>query len=240
MSTNGNIFDELTQGGGEERPGDERPGDEPATPSSPEHTASYTSRDVKAAVQELLKYGLLEADRKSHLYRTATTNQTKINEILEPLDLSLRVDDVRGLAFLVVQRDAFEPGPGETEADDWSHPLVRRQRLTLEQSLLVAILRQLYLVHEQEAGTGAGNLLVPVDELVSSLELYLGSSGSDAKDQKRVCNLLENVRAHGVVSEIDDKDQVAIRPIITHLASPESLTALLGHLSAVAGTRSRS
>lgn len=230
-----NIFDDMTGGNVDDHAGDgsDVPAEETAGPTG------YTARGIKAAVQELLKFGLLEADRKGHLYRTATTHHERINEILEPLDLTLRIDDVRGLAFLVVAEGMFDAREAREDSaatadDDWSHPLVRRQRLTLEQSLVVAILRQVYLVHEQEAGTGAGSVTVPVEELLSSLQLYVGSSGSDAKDQKRIRNLLENVRAHGIVSEIDDKDQVAIRPIITHLANPESLQALLEHFKSVA------
>ncbi len=185
----------------------------------------YTSRELKDAVQELLKCGLLEADKKPNLYRSALVRQEAIDAILEPLDLRLRIDDVRGLAFVVVAEQLF----GD-EGDEWSHPLVRRQRLTLEQSLLVAILRQYYVVHEQEAGIGAGSATVTLDELMSQLHIYLGETGSDLRDQKRLRVLLEALKGHGIVSEVDERDQVTIRPIITHLANPESLENLLQHL----------
>ncbi|MDT1028437.1 DUF4194 domain-containing protein, partial [Pseudomonas paraeruginosa] len=66
------------------------------------------------------------------------------------------------------------------EEDDWSHPLVRRQRLNLEQSLLIAILRQHFIAYEQESGTGASQALVAVDELIPQLQVYLGELGSEA------------------------------------------------------------
>jgi len=185
---------------------------------------SYTPVALKTAVQELLKCGILESDRKPNLYQTVLTRRKKIDQILEPLDLRLEIDDIRGLSFLVVAEQLFS---GET--DEWSHPLIRRQRLTLEQSLLVAILRQHYIVHEQEAGIGAGEAKVDVDDLLPQLQLYLGDPGSDAKEQKRLRNLLEKLKGHGIVSEVDAKDQVTIRPLITHLASPESLQSLLHH-----------
>lgn len=226
-----NIFDDITGAGGQSQPGSEADENTTATAGPDESATTYTSREVKGAAQELLKSGLLEADRKPNLYRTVTTHHTLINEILEPLDLRLHIDDVRGLAFLRVVGDLFgnanESAKG-TE-DDWTHPLVRRQRLTLEQSLLVAILRQMYLAYEQEAGVGARGAVVALEELSSSLQLYIGSSGSDARDEKRLRTLLDALRTHGIVSEIDDKDQVRIRPIITHLADPESLHALLEH-----------
>jgi hypothetical protein len=220
------IFDRLTAV--PEQPverGEEVTGDTTAPAENEAHTGQYTSREIKVATQELLKYGLLEADKKPNLYRTALVRREAINRILEPLDLRLDIDDVRGLAFLVVAEPLFDD-----EGDEWSHPLIRRQRLTLEQSLLVAILRQHYVVHEQEAGVGAGAAVVAVDELLPQLQVYLGETGSDLRDDKRLRTLLEALKNHGIVSDIDERDQITIRPIITHLANPESLQNLLQHL----------
>jgi len=50
------------------------------------------------------------------------------------------------------------------------------------------------------------------------------------QDRKRLLELLEKLRAHGVVSEVDAQDQLTIRPMIVHLANPENLQALLVHL----------
>lgn len=197
----------------------------PAAEESEVASGTYTSKQLKAAVQELLKYGMLEADKKPNIYRTTLTQREAINRIFEPLDLRLTIDDVRGLAFVVVAEPLFEE-----EVDEWAHPLVRRQRLTLEQSLLVAILRQHYVVHEQEAGIGGGVATVVIDELLPQLQVYLGDTGSDLRDEKRLRTLLDALKGHGIVSDVDERDQVTIRPIITHLANPESLQNLLQHL----------
>ncbi|WP_417501524.1 DUF4194 domain-containing protein [Marinobacter sp.] len=193
----------------------------------------YTPANVKATAKDLLKYGLLEADRKPNLYQVAVTQTTAINRILEPFDLRLKIDDIRGLAFLVVSEQLFQEG-GENN-DEWSHPLVRRQRLTMEQSLLLAILRQHFIAHEQEAGLGAGEAAVELDELLPQLQLYLGDTGSDTRDQKRLRGLMDNLKNHGIVSDIDANDQIIIRPIITHLANPENLQNLLHHFRQMAG-----
>ena len=202
-------------------------------PASPAVTDQYTPGQLKATTQELLKYGLLEADRKPNLYQVAVSQTAAVNRILEPFDLHLKVDDIRGLAFLVVSDQLFRDG--DENDDEWSHPLVRRQRLTMEQSLLVAILRQHFIAHEQEAGLGAGDAVVELEELLPQLQLYLGDTGSDARDQKRLRSLLENLKSHGIVSDIDASDQVVIRPIITHLANPENLQNLLQHFRRTAG-----
>jgi len=122
---------------------------------------------------------------------------------LEPLDLALKLDTFRGVAFLAVS-DARTDDTAEDNG--WSHPLVRKQRLTLEQSLLIALLRQAFVMHEQESGVGHSAAKVAVDDLLPQYLTY-----------------------------IQDKNQeVTIRPMIAHLANPESLAALLQSLSAVA------
>ena len=47
------------------------------------------------------------------------------------------------------------------------------------------------------------------------------------RTNQRLLNLLENLRGHGVVSEVDAQDSFTIRPMIVHLANPENLQALL-------------
>jgi len=196
-------------------------------------TTVGTSLEVKAATQELLKYGILEADRKPNLYRAALIYRLEIEKILEPLDFTLQLDEVRGLLFLSMSIDQ------ETEknpVDERSHPLVRRQRLTLEQSLLIAILRQQYLVFEQEGGVGVGNATISIDEITSLLQVYLESTGSDSRDEKRTRALLENLKSHSIVTEVDENDRFGIRPLITHVANPASLAALLSHFKSLAVT----
>ena len=180
-----------------------------------------TPQRVREAVQEMHKYGLLEESHKPNLYRSALSSIETVDRILEPLDLALGVDEVRGLVFVTVRQ-------GEVaEQDDWSHPLVRRQRLNLEQSLLIAILRQHFIAYEQESGTGASQALVAVDELIPQLQVYLGELGSEAKERNRIITLLDQLKGHGLVSALDAHDRVIIRPIITHLANPENLQALV-------------
>ncbi len=243
------IFDQLTQADDEHhaaapstKAANTHESDNNLSPSSHQSHMDYTPQTVKQSVQELLKLGVLYSDNKPLLYRNACAEMQAINRILSALDLVLVVDEVRGLAFLrvadndkistssaveVPPETAIEQTTVNSDFDDWSHPLVRRQRLNLQQSLLLAILRQQYVVHEQNTGVGMAPAVMDVDEVQSQLALYLGESGSDAKDEKRARNLLDNLKTHGIVSEINDQAQFTIRPLITHIASPQTLTALL-------------
>lgn len=219
-----NIFDQLTAKSSavpqsptekvQSGPGDNIEADQ--------HPDGFTPRQIKDEALELLKYGLIEEQRKPNLYRGVLAHREAISQILRPLDLAVKVDDIRGLAYVVVAEQVFD-----IDEDEWSHPLVRRQRLNLEQSLLVAILRQQFVAHEQQAGVGSSGAMVLIDDLLPQLQLYVGDLGSDAQEQKRLRNLLEQLKGHGLVSEVDEHDQVLIRPIIAHVANPENLKSLL-------------
>ena len=184
--------------------------------------------EARTALLELLKYGLLENSSKPNLYRIALLRQSEVNHVLGWLDLALRIDDIRGLAFVVVAQAS------RADEGEWSHPLVRRQRLTLEQSLLVAILRQQFVAHEVEAGVGASDARIALDDLIPHLQVYLGDTGSDAQERKRLIGLLEQLKVHGIVSDVDQQERVVIRPIIAHLANPENLVNLLRGLREMA------
>ena len=200
-------------------------------PASAASAPSATPVELRRAVQELLRNGVLEQSAKPKLFSHIANDTARVNAQLEPLDLEVRVDDVRGLAFVAIPL-AYQP-EGEDD-DEWTHPLVRRQRLTLEQSLLLAILRREFLQREQEGGVGVPVRLA-VDRLLPQLEIYLGSTGSEMQERKRLATLLESLRGHGVVSEVDAQDTVTLRPMMVHLANPHNLQALLQHLRALAG-----
>ncbi len=160
------------------------------------------------------------------MFRRIIVHAASMELALEPLGLSLRMISHRGVAFVALGPNATN-SLENSEDEEWSHPLVRKQRLTLEQSLLLAILRQQFALHEQEYGVGQAVAKIAIDELLPTFMTYVGDSGSDAKNENRLLQLLEQLKTHGVVSEVDKKQEVTIRPLIAHLANPESLTALL-------------
>ena len=196
-------------------------------------STSRTPPNVRQALQFLLAHGWLESATKPKLFHLIAAQTTLLDALLEPLDLRVVVDDVRGLAFLAVVPDYAGDDTDESEQDDWTHPLMKRQRLTLEQSLLLALLRREFLQREQESGTGTA-VRVTVDSLLPQLETYLGATGSDMQERKRLGQLLENLRTHGMVSEVDAQDCITIRPMIVHLLNPENLQTLLLRLREVA------
>lgn len=190
----------------------------------PAEGTPLTAADVKQAVQELLKQGHIDETAKPDLFKSVLVREQEILVVLEPLDLAVKIDSHRGVVFLVVAESSVE---ATDQGEEWSHPLVRRQRLTLEQSLLVALLRQAFVMHEQEVGIGHSAAKISVDDLLPQVRVYFGDSGSDNRDESRLHSLLEQLKVHGIVSEVDKNNEVIIRPLITHLANPQSLSALL-------------
>lgn len=187
-------------------------------------TEGKTPADIKTAVQELLKNGFIEEENRAELFQSIRIHETAIQQALEPLDLEVRLDTHRGVAYLGVVKQVLADSSGE---EGWSHPLVRRQRLTLEQSLIIAILRQAFVMHEQESGVGHSPSKIAIDELLPQFLVYFGDTGSDSKNESRLLQLLDQLKGYGLVSEVDKKQEVTIRPLIAHLANPESLQALL-------------
>lgn len=183
---------------------------------------SEASRVVRDAALELLKHGVIEEARKPNIYRILRTNADAVGRILQPLDLRLCMDEIRGIVFVAVAASA-----AEATDDEWSHPLVRKQRLTLEQSLLVAILRQQFVAYELDAGVGAGDARVAIDDLLPHLQVFLGDLGSDSQEKRRLMTVLEGLKGYGLVSDIDEHERVTIRPLIAHLANPENLQNLI-------------
>ena len=207
----------------------------PALAESPlaAQNPSKTPPNVRQALQFLLANGWIESAAKPKLFSLMATQTALFDTLLEPLDLRVVVDDVRGLAFLAVVPGYAGDDTDESEQDDWTHPLMKRQRLPLDQSLLLALLRREFLQREQESGTGAV-VRVTVDSLLPQIETYLGAMGSDMQERKRLLQLLENLRTHGMVTEVDAQDCITIRPMIVHLLNPENLQTLLLRLREVA------
>ena len=66
-----------------------------------------------------------------------------------------------------------------------------------------------------------------------SLELATLWLSFVVQERKRLAALLEHLRGHGVVSDVDAQERITIRPMIAHLANPENLQALLTQLRAL-------
>ncbi|MDB5341311.1 MAG: hypothetical protein JWN70_6930 [Planctomycetaceae bacterium] len=85
-----------------------------------------TAADVKRVAQELLKHGFLEESHKRELFRCAIAYEYEINVVLEPLDLEIRLDPHRGIAFLVVAPAAYTASDSDAAV---SEPVIATEEL---------------------------------------------------------------------------------------------------------------
>jgi len=234
------IFDELTSKSENQEGFDEGMEQEPDTEEPDDQLVGNiddelrTTRVIREVVQKLYKNGDIEEVEDPGLYRAAVANADLVERILEPFDLNIQLDELRGLAFITVRQE-----PNDT-ADGWTHPLVRRHTFTLEQTLLIALLRQHLIAFEMESGVGAGVAQMTVDDVVTQLHAYLGEPGSDLKDRGRATSLLEQLKNHHLVTTIDSNDRFTIRPLIAHVANPENLTTLIRWLETYGTSLDRS
>src|SRR5574344_1418816 len=73
-----------------------------------------TPANLRRAIQELLKCGWLEQQSKPQLFRHLATELARANALLEPLDLEVRMDDTRGLAYVAIPSD-FQGEDGQED-----------------------------------------------------------------------------------------------------------------------------
>jgi len=231
-----NIFDQLASGSddGEPVPRNRSDAADELNTIYPANEAvnDRVPSEVRRTIQELLRQGYIESARKPDVFQHTIIHETAINDALDPLDMAVKIDSHRGIAIIVVRQNDAEGIDDDDQG--WSHPLVRRQRLTLEQSLVIAILRGVFVLHEQESGVGHKPATMAVDDLLPQYLTYIGDSGSDAKNESKLMSLLDQLKGYGIVSEVDSKQEFTIRPLIAHLANPESLAALLRTMESAA------
>lgn len=226
------IFDELTGNPPDEDGPNESLGQEPEPEdlslniSDIDDDDQRTPRRIREVVQELFKHGFIEEAYYERLYQTALGNAELVSQIVEPFDLKIEFDEIRGLVFIRVLHEAAEVAEG------WTHPLILHKSFNLEETLLVAVLRQYLIECEMENGVGTAIPQMTVDDVIVQLRAYLGERGADFKDKKRAMGLLKKLRSRHLISMNEHSDRFTIRPLIAHVANPESLTALLQWLLA--------
>ncbi|STY98870.1 Uncharacterised protein [Moraxella lacunata] len=219
-----------------------------------------TNQTLKNAIQDLLKHGYIEKHQKPNIYQQLFGNIDFINAYLSIMDLSMHIDDIRGVIYVGVYQKIYDiiiddttnhETHDENNHDDnptnnshspipsydkmWSHPFIRRQRLTLHQSLLIAILRQKFVEIESQSGVGTNTVWVDFDDLKNQYFSYINHSGSEKSDDDSLKRLLSQLKDYGIIGDMDEQGKIIIRPLIAHLANPENLGQFLMQLKNLNG-----
>lgn len=164
---------------------DARPLD-PATPSQlPQH-------DLTAVVVPLLK-GVLYRDEDPTLWAILLKLQPRVRDHMAVLALELRVDEAEGYAFLRARPDDDDTAPKLPR-------LVRRQPLSFQVSLLLALLRK--KLAEFDAAGGDTRLILSRDAVLELLRVFMPEGSNDSRLVDQVETQLAKVVELGFVRRL--------------------------------------
>jgi hypothetical protein len=136
--------------------------------------------DLTAVVVPLLK-GVLYREDDTALWEAMLKLQSRVRDYTAVLSLDLFLDEAEGYAFLRSSVTAVDdPGPKLPR-------LVRRQPLSFQVSLLLALLRK--KLAEFDANGGDTRLILSRDAVVELIRVFLPSGSNESR-------LIDNVDSH--------------------------------------------
>lgn len=162
----------------------------PAPPTAP------PQHDLTAVVVPLLK-GVLYRDEDAAVWATLLKLQARVRDCVAVLGLELVLDEAEGHAFL-------RSRPGDGGDGDDSNPklprLVRRQPLSFQVSLLLALLRK--KLAEFDATGGDTRLILSRDAVVELVRVFLPSGSNESRLIDQVDTHLNKVIELGFVRRL--------------------------------------
>jgi hypothetical protein len=154
-----------------------------AAPRDPQH-------ELTAVVVPLLR-GVLYRDDDAAQWAALRSLQARVRDYVAVLGLTLVLDDAEGYAFL---RSAVTKEEGDTTDDDDAPKLprlVRRQPLSFQLSLLLALLRR--KLAEFDAHGGDTRLVLSRDEVVELMRVFLPTGSNESRLIDQVDALINKV-----------------------------------------------
>lgn len=194
------------------------------TPLSDEPArAGRLAPDARRAVVELMRQGVVMADRRRLVFDALCRHQALIRDHLADLYLRLQIDETAGLALLLQGEPEPEPN---TEGDEEDAPaLISRRLLTLYDTLLLLVLRRHYLDRETAGDT---RISIDIDQIQERLIPFLPLTASQAQDRKRLNGAIDLMKKRRILAAIRGEDQrLEITPVIRYVVSAEMLEQLL-------------
>jgi signal transduction histidine kinase len=134
---------------------------------------------------DMLKNGLLELSAKPHLFRQIATDTARANALLEPLDLQVKVDDHRGLAYVAVAASYQSENTGEGDDEDVFHLSRRNFSLNGRRHELLLVRLLTPELRRQEVQTWKKVIRVISHELNNSLAPIASLAHSGAELVRR-------------------------------------------------------
>lgn len=198
-----------------------------ASEANPEDDAldAETTR-YREALQRLISSGVIYESRHSELYQALLANKSQIRSTLRELGLRMTVDDSFGLIILRL------PVSDDIEEDEGAHPLVRRRRLTLLDSLVALVLRDHYMTREN---VGDRTVVIDVEQLEDALRAFLPIFGSETILRKRITGAIKRFKDYNILASLPGSDnEFEVTPVIRIVVNADMLQGLRAEFEALA------
>jgi hypothetical protein len=176
--------------------------DVPAHPPAPQH-------DLTSLVVPLLK-GVLYRDDDAPQWNALLLLQARVRDYVSVMALTLVLDEAEGYAFLRSRGKGDGQGQVQDDEDAPKLPrLVRRQPLSFQVSLLLALLRK--KLAEFDANGGDTRLILSRDAVVELVRVFLPAGSNESRLIDQVDMQLNKVIELGFVRRLKSENTGAAR-----------------------------
>lgn len=175
-------------------------------------------REYSPALIALLK-GIVYSQQKA-AWENVLKYQAEIKNYFSAIGLDLYLDISEGYAYL--KQKEFEE---ETEIPKLSE----KRQLNFHVSLLCLVLRK-YLL-EQDAQGGSSRTIIPYQEIINRMRLFLPSAADEAKQQDKISVSINRVIEIGFLRKLEDNsDNYEIHRIIKGFINADVIDSTLQKL----------
>ncbi len=210
------------------------PSDNDVTIDSAEQTDSSASivkgrlpPEAKRALVNLMRMGSIIATQKPKLFEQICRHEELIQAHLSDMYLRLLLDEKAGVA-LVLQQEII--GDGGEEDDIYT--LITPRTLTLNDSLLLLVLRKYY--QDREAA-GEQRIIIDIEQIEAFLTPFLPLSNSSKSDRRKLSTSLSRMTERKILSSVRGEDsRFEITAVIRYVVSAEFLERLLAEYQKLA------
>ena len=163
-------------------------------------------RELSSVVVPLLK-GLLYREENPGLWGLLLNRQAGVRDYVAVLGLELMLDEAEGYAFLRSRQDDDEDSLAAGPR------LVVRRQLSYPVSLLLALLRK--KLAEFDAAGGDTRLILPRDEVVEMIRIFLPAGSNEVKLIDQIDAALNKIAELGFIRRLRGQGQmIEVRRII--------------------------
>lgn len=206
-----------------------------ATPDPLETVPEMGLTELQAsrrAMQKLIARGVIYESRHEADYRVLVNDAEQVSGVLEELSLRMSIDREVGVILLRLPDDYLE---GEEEGEEGSHPLVRRRRMTLFDSLTAVVLRKHY--REREL-TGEQRVRIDIEQLEQGLVPFLPLMGSEEIFRKHLRGVVDRFKDLNLLLSVrGSKTEFEIAPVIRVVVNAEWIESLVKEFQRLSDSR---